>query len=94
MYFDVSAKALATGRDKAGAAAQAGRLGKALNAVSARRKGLPEGPGVHGAVDCGARLGLGSTQAGATHLATPPWTPGASHIKVHGNLKGRAFRGC
>ncbi len=86
MYVEMSAKALGAGRDKTDAAAQAGRLGKAFNAVSARAKGLPGGPGTCGAVDCGAPLGLGSTQAGATHLATPPQVPGAPHLNVHSDL--------
>jgi len=86
MNIQMSAKAADAGRDKADAAAQAGRLGKAFNTVSARVRGLPEGPGACGAVDYGARLGLGPTQAGATHLATPPQAPGAPHFNAHGAL--------
>lgn len=83
MHAEMSAKAPGAGRDKADAAAQAGRLGKAFNAVSARAGGLPGGPGACGGVDCGARLGLGPAQAGATHLATPPQAPGAPHLSVY-----------
>ncbi|WP_185750255.1 hypothetical protein [Stenotrophomonas sp. 278] len=48
MNAEPSAKGLAAGRDKADAAAQAGRLGKASAAVSARRKAVRAGFSVHG----------------------------------------------
>lgn len=48
MYFEVSAKRPVARRGKACAAAQAARLGKARNAVSARHRALPGGLAVSG----------------------------------------------
>lgn len=48
MNAEPSAKGLVTGRDKSDAAAQAGCLGKASNAVSARHKAVRAGFSVRG----------------------------------------------
>ncbi|SON79008.1 hypothetical protein XAP6164_820004 [Xanthomonas phaseoli pv. phaseoli] len=82
LYVEVSAKRPVARRDKAGAAAQAGRLGKARNAVSARHRTLPGG--LHGAG--AARLALTPAKPAPRSTRSAPLTANASHLNVHSTL--------
>ncbi|WP_236494135.1 lactoylglutathione lyase [Xanthomonas phaseoli] len=70
MSVEVSAKRPVARRDKACAAARAGRLGKARNAVSARHRALPGGLAVSGTEH--APRGLPWRQPRRRHAAPAP----------------------
>ncbi|MGD4455612.1 lactoylglutathione lyase [Xanthomonas citri pv. citri] len=70
MSVEVSAKRPVARRDKACAAAHAGRLGKARNAVSARHRALPGGLAVSGTEH--APRGLPWRQPRRRHAAPAP----------------------
>jgi hypothetical protein len=86
MNFFMSAKPLVARRDKACAAAQAGRLGKARNAVSARHKRLPGGLAVSGTGPAPRGLPWPPTKAAPRDTGSAPLTTNASHEKVHNTL--------
>ncbi|QYF39748.1 hypothetical protein HZS92_01816 [Xanthomonas citri pv. citri] len=78
MYVEVSAKRPVARRDKACAAAQAGRPGKARNAVSARHRALPGGLAVSGTER--APRGLPWRQPRRRHAAPAPHRRRPTHL--------------
>ncbi|WP_207551912.1 hypothetical protein, partial [Xanthomonas citri] len=74
MYVEVSAKRPVARRDKACAAAQPGRLGRARNAVSTRNSALPGG------------LAVSGTERAPRRTRSVPLAANAFHLNVHNTL--------
>jgi hypothetical protein len=86
MGFFMSAKPPVARRDKAGDAAQAGRLGKVRNAISARPRRLPEGLAVSGMEPAPHGLPWPPVKAAPRNTTSAPLTTNASHEKAHHTL--------